>query len=331
MRLTFDLRHADHGPTIIVAAATTQSTRAQSALQRLERRQEDAHERGERRRLDAGGHEAGDDRRRAFVGVGRPHVERHGRHLEREADEQQADGDAAAAASAAIACAAIRLPMRSSRVLPVSAVGERDAVEEERARERAEQEVLERRLGGRRRVAADAGEHVDRERQHLEREEDDEQVRRRRHQHHAGDGEQHQRVVLAAAAGRSRSIVGPEKASDSSPTDDQDPGDEQPEVVGRRRRRSSSRCGSTAATERDGRADETDDAERADRHPLARRAERLGHHRGDAPRRSRRPSARWRSGSSASVGFAMATGDPRASDGSTGPAAGVRLAIGRRG
>ena len=92
--------------------------------------------------------------------------------------------------------------MRSSRVLPVSAVGERDAVEEERAREGAEQEVLERRLGARGDVAADAGQHVDRERQDLEREEDDQQIGRRRHQHHAGDREQHQRVDTRPPGGR---------------------------------------------------------------------------------------------------------------------------------
>ena len=48
-------------------------------------------ERGERRRLHRRGHEGGHDRRRAFVGVGRPHVERHGRDLEAEADGEQAD------------------------------------------------------------------------------------------------------------------------------------------------------------------------------------------------------------------------------------------------
>ena len=34
-------------------------------------------------------HEGGDRRRRAVVGVRRPHVERHGRDLEAEADDEQ--------------------------------------------------------------------------------------------------------------------------------------------------------------------------------------------------------------------------------------------------
>ena len=94
-------------------------------------------ERRERRRLHAGRHEAGHDGRRALVGVRRPHVERHGRHLEGEADEQQPERDQRErpgarrrsrrqhAADAGRAC-----------VLPVRPYDERDAVEEERARER---------------------------------------------------------------------------------------------------------------------------------------------------------------------------------------------------
>ena len=175
------------------------------------------------------------------------------------------------------------------------AVGERDAVEEERARERAEQEVLERRFGRRRRVAPDAGQHVDRERQDLEREEDDQQVGRRRHQHHAGDREQHQRVVLAApAAARARSSA-PENASDSMPTTIRIDGDEQPEVVGdddaeaRRVAVPQQRRDAIAAPTR------PIDAEPADRHPLAGIAEGLGDHRGDGRPRRRRPSGRSRS------------------------------------
>ena len=52
---------------------------------------EDAQEAGKRRDLHAHRHESRDRRRRALVGVGRPHMEGHGGDLEAEADQQQAD------------------------------------------------------------------------------------------------------------------------------------------------------------------------------------------------------------------------------------------------
>ena len=144
------LRDADDGPEDHRRGRERPEHRRPVAAQRLERRQEHADERRERGGLDAGRHEAGHDGRRALVGVGRPHVERHGRHLEGEADEQQARAPRARAGeSAPPRPRRMRRPGRAC-VLPVSAVGERDAVEEERARERAEQEVLERRLRARR-------------------------------------------------------------------------------------------------------------------------------------------------------------------------------------
>ena len=50
---------------------------------------DDADEQRHRRDLGRGGEEGGDRRRRAFVDVGRPHVERHGRDLEGEAGERK--------------------------------------------------------------------------------------------------------------------------------------------------------------------------------------------------------------------------------------------------
>ena len=149
-------------------------------LQRLQRRQEHAREGGERRGLDAGRHERGDDGRRAFVGIGRPHVERHRRDLEREADREQPDAENRQRRRRR---GALRRQRDADLLEPGRAgdrVEERDAVEEERARERAEQEILERRLGAGDAGAAEPGQHVDRERQDLERDEDDQQVGRRR-------------------------------------------------------------------------------------------------------------------------------------------------------
>ena len=76
------------------------------------------------------------------------------------------------------------------------AVDERDAVEEHRRRERAEQEVLEPGLLRRGAAAVERGEHVQRDREDLERQEDRDEVVGRRHQHHAGGRAQHQREVL---------------------------------------------------------------------------------------------------------------------------------------
>ena len=76
------------------------------------------------------------------------------------------------------------------------AVDERDAVEEHRRRERAEQEVLEAGLLRREAPAVERGQHVQRDREDLERQEDRDEVVRRRHQHHAGGRAQHQREVL---------------------------------------------------------------------------------------------------------------------------------------
>ena len=75
---------------------------------RLEGADGDAHEQRHRRHLRRGGEEGRHRRRRAFVDVGRPHVERHGRDLEGEAGqhedqaEDQAELALAAAARAAI-------------------------------------------------------------------------------------------------------------------------------------------------------------------------------------------------------------------------------------
>ena len=67
------------------------------------KRHGDAHDQRHRRHLGGGGEERGDRRRRAFVDVGRPHVERHGRDLEGKAGEQedQAEDQAELAVAAA--------------------------------------------------------------------------------------------------------------------------------------------------------------------------------------------------------------------------------------
>ncbi len=85
-------------------------------------------------------------RRRAFVGVRRPHVERHGAHLEDEAHEHEHARRRRASGCAPPAVLRRRADAREVGVTG-RAVEEREAVEQERRRERAEQEVLERPLG----------------------------------------------------------------------------------------------------------------------------------------------------------------------------------------
>ena len=93
--------------------------------------------------------------------------------------------------------------------MPGVAVEQRDAEEEERRGERAEQEVLERRLLREQAAAAgEAAEQVERERQDLERDEHRQQVVRGREHQHAADRE-HQ------PAGRPRSASMPAAAAAS--------------------------------------------------------------------------------------------------------------------
>ena len=94
---------------------------------------------------------------------------------------------------------------RDSRTRAGVAVEQRDAVEEERRGERAEQEVLERRLLREQPAAAgQPAQQVQRQRQHLERDEHRQQVVRGREEQHAADREQRQREDLGLHATRRR-------------------------------------------------------------------------------------------------------------------------------
>ena len=124
-------------------------------------------------------------------------MERHRRHLEAQAHQQQAEagqqhpvleqhrrgqvgGDAAQCGRAG------------------GAVHEGDAVEQERRGERPQHEVLEGRLLGLDAAQVQGRQHVDRDRQHLEAEEQHDQVVGRRHDDAAGGRQQQQHVRLDA-------------------------------------------------------------------------------------------------------------------------------------
>ncbi len=162
-----------------------------------ERADEDAQDRGERGGLGRRRHERGHRGGRALVHVGRPHVERRGRDLEAEADQQQGEADEQ---HAVVEEHDAREELRDAGEVRGAggAVDERDAVEEDGRREGAEQEVLEPGLLRGEALAVERGEHVQRDREDLERQEDGDEVVGRRHQHHAGGRAQHQREVLGA-------------------------------------------------------------------------------------------------------------------------------------
>ena len=123
--------------------------------------------------------------------------------------------------------------------------------------------------------------------------------------------EQRERVVLAAgqvvAARRSRDESSHRQQAD----DDQHQRDEEAEVVGRPRRRSCVALRSQSETARDAGADQADDAQAGDRHPLAGLAQRLGQQRGDRRPRSRTASERWRAAKDSIIGLIMSLGFSR--------------------
>ena len=164
--------------------------------QRRKRLEPEAEERGEGRTFYRRGHVRGDRRRRAFVSIGSPHVERCRRNLEPEADENQRDSHQQQS---------IVLEAEADDVRPdldeVSgagcAVDERDTVQQEGGRKGAEQEILDCSFGGALGPAIDTDQHVDRDRHELDPEEHDDQVACCGEDHHSGSRQQQQHVRLA--------------------------------------------------------------------------------------------------------------------------------------
>ena len=165
---------------------------------RRERRHEQPVGDDERRDLRRRRHERGHRRRRALVGVGRPHVERRRRGLEREARRSPSRGRARAASRVRGPAAAIL----SKPSWPVDAVDERRAEEQRRRADRADDQVLEPGLERADEVDVDRAEDVERDREPLEPEEERHQVRRLDEERHAGARGREQRVVLGDVLAR---------------------------------------------------------------------------------------------------------------------------------
>ena len=79
-------------------------------------------------------------------------------------------------------------------------VHQRHAVEQDAERERAEQEILDRRLVRSLVRLDEAGQDVERHRHRLEADEDGDEIDAARHDHHAERGAEDQEVVLAGLA-----------------------------------------------------------------------------------------------------------------------------------
>ena len=190
---------------------------------------EDPDEAGEGGRLHARGHERGDRRGRAVVDVGAPRVERHRRHLEAEADEQHGEADQQQRV--------VQGDRLGEQVLdldqvggPGGAVDHGDAVEEERRREAAEDEVLEAGLLGLRPLPVEGGQGVDGDRQRLEGQEQHQQVVGHGHEHAARGRQEHEDVQLGPVEALApQVVVGEERAEDHRRADHED--DEHPEAV----------------------------------------------------------------------------------------------------
>ena len=130
--------------------------------------------------LRRGGEKRGDRRRRTFIDVGRPHVERHGRHFEGETDheEDEAENDA---------CRGSGGDRRGDAGKCHGAgksIEQRGAVEHHSRRQRAKHEIFEPGFGSTHVVAVEGGDDIERQRHQFEPEiERDQAVRRNEHLH----------------------------------------------------------------------------------------------------------------------------------------------------
>jgi hypothetical protein len=130
-------------------------------------------------------------RRRALVDVGHPHVEGRGAELEAQAgdDEDEAeDQHLAVDAAGGDGFEDLGDLQRAG-----GAVHHAQAVEQEAAGQRAEHEVLHRRLGGHRVVAAQRGQRVQRQAHQFQAQVDDQEVVGRAHHRDAQQHEQRER------------------------------------------------------------------------------------------------------------------------------------------
>ncbi len=177
--------HAQHGQHVL-------PTRVVQRAEPLDEHAPDERERGDLgRRADVERH----GRRRALIDVRQPHVERHRAELERDARDDEREREQRGHADAAGPREVLRERVELQRAR--DPVEQRDAVQQRSGRDRAEHEVLHRRLGRDCRVAIERDQRVLREREQLEPEVQREQAVRRDHDHDPEQPEQAQQEELA--------------------------------------------------------------------------------------------------------------------------------------
>ncbi len=145
--------------------------------------------------LGRGGKEGGDRGWRAFVDVGRPHVERHGRDLEGQPSDQEDETERQA--EGGLTSGERRRDAGEAR-LAGEAIDEGSAVEQHPRRQGAQHEILEPRLGRAQRIPVDGGKHVDRQRLHLQPKIERDEIGGRDHHHHAERRQYDQHRILEA-------------------------------------------------------------------------------------------------------------------------------------
>ena len=149
----------------------------------------------EPRRLGAHRHEGGDRRRRAFIDVRHPHVERHRADLE---DQPRDDEDHRQQQSGIERIAGHRRshPVQLRRA--GEPVDQRNAVKENPGRDPAKDHVFQRRFVRPPLLPQEAGQHIGAERHQFEAHIDRQEVGRRGHDHHSRKREEQQDIVFAA-------------------------------------------------------------------------------------------------------------------------------------
>ena len=131
----------------------------------------------------------GDGRGRAFVHIRRPHMERHGRNLEREPGDEKHKSEHESRRNAGTLHHA-----RDDGEIHAAgkAVDQRDTVQHHARRKRAEDEVFESGFSRAQRVAVERREYEQRQRLQLHAHVEADEVGRRNHQRHAAGREHHE-------------------------------------------------------------------------------------------------------------------------------------------
>ncbi len=141
-------------------------------------------------------HERGHRRGGTFIDIGRPHVERHGRHLEGQARDHEHEPDQGTQRQSGLGRpqAGQHIEIEGAR----EAVDQGAAVQQHAGSQGTQDEIFQPGLGRAQVVAMDGRQHVDRQALQLDRHVEGEEAVGRDHHGHAERREQHEQRVLVA-------------------------------------------------------------------------------------------------------------------------------------